>query len=702
MNDANTQQCYETGGFRIDPVQRVLLGPDGTRVPLSSRAFELLLFFLRHPGELLEKDRLMAAVWPNTVVEENNLNQCAGAIRKALGESRGDHRFLVTEPGRGYRFVAAVRTGAVGTAAPPLIEPARRGVWRHRAVPAAVLVAFIVLVSIVVRVRQQPARILDRSIAVLPFENRSEARENGYLALGIQDEILTLLTRIGDLRVIPRASTARYAGSSTTAPDIAAELGVPYLLSGSVQRAGDLIRVNVTLIDARNDRHLWASSYERSSREIFAVESEVAHDVATVLQARLTAAERSSIAQPPTANAAAYDFYLRAKAFAERTTRTEAEIHEAIAAYEEAVRLDPGFAIGWAQLSRRHANLYSLGYDRSNERREAAQRALERALGLRPDLSETRTASAYLQFVVTGDLQGAASAFRALEIQYPRSPDARAGMAQILGELGQQDRSDDYAHRTLALDPLNPYRHALICQEFLSARELEAADRTCAHALELLPGDAGILTLQASILQARGELAQSRELLRPLTPAPGDWRTVRAMSRQLLLDRDSAAAVTLLATHLANSEALGSRLGVVRRWLADAQRLASDAIAARQSYGVAAEELSQELSKQPENPLLIAELAIVQARLGNRGVAVGLLRNCEAFAARARRDWLIAECALAGIQVDLAGGAPAQVVARLARAAKLHGELPPLTPALLRADPDFDGLRGRRDFQALL
>lgn len=693
MEPTQEAQVLEIGEFRVDAQQRVLLAADGTRVPLSSRAFELLLFFARHPGELLDKDRLMKAAWPNTVVEENNLNQNIGAIRKALGETPGQPRFLVNEPGRGYRFVAAV---TVAGASPPA-APKRRWPWVVVLAGALVLVAAALWMS-----RQRAAPVTDRSIAVLPFENRSAARENGYLALGIQDEILTLLTRIGSLRVVPRTSTVKFSDAAIPATDIGRELGVAYLLQGSVQRAGERIRVNVTLIDTRLDRHQWASSYDSNANEIFAVESQVARDVALVLQARLTAEEQKAIAAAPTNVPAAYDAYLRAKAFAERTTRTEAEIHQAIEAYEQAVRLDPDFAAAWSQLSRRNANLYSLSYDRSVDRREAARQALAQTESLAPGRMETLAARGYFKFVVEADLEGSLRVFKELEARYPDNADPLAGIAQVLRELGQQDASDEYSRRTLARDRRNPYRHAIICQDFLTAREFEVAEKTCARALELLPGDIGIIALQATIHQARGELDQSRALLRTLVPAPGDWRSLRVMSRQMLLDRDYPAAVGLLTRYLEDAGALGTRSGFVRRWLGDAQRLAGSKAEALDSYQRAAQDLEAELARQRENPLLTAELAIVQARRGERGAASELAQRCAELAARGRRDSMAAECALAAIQVELATGAPADAVQRLKAASTLRGELPPLTPALLRLDPEFDALRARKDFQSLM
>lgn len=694
MDADEAAQHYETGGFRVDATQRLLLAADGTRIALSSRAFDLLLQFLRHPGELLSKDQLMAAVWPNTVVEENNLNQCIGALRKALGESAGEHRFLVNEPGRGYRFVAPVRVPGHQTLPASRRESRRR--W-----PVAAGLALLVVAAALALWSRAPAPITDRSIAVLPFENRSAESENEYLALGIQDEILTLLTRVGDLRVISRNSTQRYAGTVATAREIGRELGVAYLLAGSVQRSGDRVRVNVTLLDAAGDRHLWASTYERGASEVFAVESEVALAVAQALQARLTDEEHRVITRPPSANPAAYDAYLRARAFAERTTRTESEIRAAIAAFEEAVQLDPGFAIAWAQLSRRHANFYSLGYDRSAGRRDAAKDALANATRLRPDLIETQVARGYFLYVVEGDLESAESAFRELESRNAASPDVAGGLAQIARELGQMDRSNDYARRILALDPLNPYRHSVVCQDYAMARELDLAVQTCNRALALLPGDLGLLAIQANIQQARGMLDQSHGLLRSLAPAAGDWRTLRVMSRQFLLDRQPRSAVALLEKYLGNADALGTRRGMVRRWLGDALRLAGDAAAARATYATAGLELERELTRQPENSLLLAELAIVQARLGRQDAAEKLADSCTALAERARREAFVAACVLAKIQVALARQASTEVSVLLKEAITLRGEFPPLTPALVRLDPEFDDQRERVDFRSL-
>lgn len=531
------------------------------------------------------------------------------------------------------------------------------------------------------------------SIAVLPFENRSAAAADAYLAPGIQDELTTLLARVGPLRVTSRNSTERYAGAPLASRRVGRELGVDYLLTGAVQRAGDALRIDVALLDAAADRRVWESRFERGARDVFAVESEVAQAVAEALQGRrLTAAERSAVLNPPTADAGAYDAYLRARSASERNARNEADILAIIAAYEEAVRLDPRFESAWAQLSRRQSSFYSLGFDRTPARRDAARAALENAERLAPAAVDAQAARAYYLFVVEEDLEGAERAVLALEKRFPTSPDIATGLSQIARELGQIDRSTEYARRAIGLDPLNPFRRFQLCQDYLTSREFVLAVQTCDAARDLLPGDTGIRALSATIRQARGDLVPARALLRGLEPAPGDWRTLRVVSRQLVLEREPAAAAALLRRYLAAPEAFGTRRGVVRRWLADAERQAGDA-AARASYEAARAELAAELERQPGNPLFLGELAIVRARLGDRAPALELAQRCAQLAHASRRTGYIGDCGLARIQVALATHADAELPTLLEEALGQRGSLPPLTVALLRADPDFDAHR---------
>jgi len=303
---------------------------------------------------------------------------------------------------------------------------------------------------------------------------------------------------------------------------------------------------------------------------------------------------------------------------------------------------------------------------------------------------------------VEGDLAGSEQIFRELESRAPQSADAAAGLSQITRELGQMDRSADYARRTLALDPMNPYRHAIVCADYITMGDLDLAGQACERAFALLPGDTGVRALLATIHQARGDLDAARGVLRDLAPAPGDWRSLRVLDRQSLLERKPADAEALLSKYLEQPASLGTRRGVVRRWLGDAQRLGGDPSAARATYALALIEVENELERQPANPVLMAEHAILRGRQGLIEAGMRLIPRCLDLAQNPRRNTLMAECEIARIQVELAAGDPARAVASLKQAMTMRGALPPVTKALLRLDPEYDALRARPDFQELL
>jgi TolB-like protein len=241
----------EFGGFRLDPARRVLQRQDGAAVELTVKVFDTLLCLVEHAGELVEKPALMRAVWPNVVVEENNLNQNISILRRVLGEGAGEHRFIVTVPGRGFRFVATV------TAGPPAD-------------------------------RSQAASSQAPRIAILPFENLSPDPGNAFFTDGLHDEILsTLAQRAPGLEVISRTTMMRYRTNPASARLIATELGANYLMEGTVRREDDEVRVTLRLIDARNDRQIWSRQYDRTLRSALMLQSEVAADVAGQLATRL-------------------------------------------------------------------------------------------------------------------------------------------------------------------------------------------------------------------------------------------------------------------------------------------------------------------------------------------------------------------------------------------------------------------------------
>ncbi|PYK39561.1 MAG: hypothetical protein DME60_09625, partial [Verrucomicrobia bacterium] len=239
----------------------------------------------------------------------------------------------------------------------------------------------------------------EKSIAVLSFENRSEDKANDYLAEGIQDEILTRLSKIADLKVISRTSTQHYKSAPENLSDVAKQLGVAHILEGSVQKSGDAVRVNVQLIKAANDSHLWADTFDRKLTDIFSVESEVAKAIADQLRAKLTGREEQVIAAKPTDNPEAYDAYLRGLAYTLKTGNTTANSLGAQKYLNKAVRLDPKFALSWALLSYVDARAYiSVSLQPTVALREEARQAAETALTLQPNLGEAVLAKGYYHY----------------------------------------------------------------------------------------------------------------------------------------------------------------------------------------------------------------------------------------------------------------------------------------------------------------
>ena len=291
---------------------------------------------------------------------------------------------------------------------------------------------------------------------MLPFENLSEDKANAYFAEGIQDEILTRLSKIADLKVISRTSTQHYKSAPENLPEIARQLGVAHILEGSVQKSGDAVRVNVQLIKAANDSHLWADTFDRKLTDIFSVESEVAKAIADQLRAKLTGQEEQVIAAKPTDNPEAYDAYLRGLAYTLKTAITPANSLAAQKYLREAVRLDPKFALGWALLS----VVDSRGYLTQTLQptvalREEARQAAETALTLQPNLGEAILAKGYYYFACLKDYDTAVRYFEQARQFLPNSSRIPESLAYVVGRRGQWDRSESYYNEAERLDPRN-------------------------------------------------------------------------------------------------------------------------------------------------------------------------------------------------------------------------------------------------------
>ena len=590
------------------------------------------------------------------------------------------------------------------------------------AIPKSALSAVAILLVIAIAIagflfwqRGKPKRsattavIPEKSIAVMPFENLSRDPDNAYFADGIQDEILTRLSKIADLKVISRTSTQYYKSAPENLPEIAKLLGVAHILEGSVQKSGDAVRVNVQLIKAANDSHLWADTFDRKLTDIFSVESDVAKAIADQLRAKLTGQEERVIAAKPTDNTESYDAYLRGLAYALKTGNTPANYLGAQKYLREAVQLDPKFALAWAWLSYVDAVGYiTLNLQPTVALREEARQAAETALTLQPNLGEAVLAKGHYHYACLKDYDNAVRYFEQARQLLPNSSRIPEVLAYVARRRGQWDQSELYFNEAERLDPRNV---SLLTQHALSykiLRRLPEALRKFDQVLNITPDDVDALAQKASIAQAEGDLPRAAAILAPLRPGADLTQALETQVYQTILERQPEALISRLKEILTKPDpALGFYNGELRFWLGWAQDVAGDAAAAQESWRRARSELEPLLKEQPDNSRLIGHLALINSGLREKAAAFALVKRYMA-AFPLEKD-------------QLSGARPIEILARVAaRMGELDRAIPalekllsipdqgalaentPITPALLRLDPMFDPLRNDPRFQKLV
>jgi len=464
----------------------------------------------------------------------------------------------------------------------------------------------------------------EKSIAVLPFANLSEDKSNAYFTDGIQDEILTRLSKIADLKVISRTSTQRYRNTAQSSSEIAHQLGVANLLEGSVQKTNGRVRINVQLIETATDSHLWAETFDRQPVDIFSVETEVAKTIADRLQAKLTGQEEQVIAAKPTDNAEAYDAYLRGLAYTLKTGNSPANTLSAQKYLREAVRLDPKFARGWALLSYVDALGYlTLSLQPTIALREEARQAAETALSLQPNLGEAIVAKGYYHYACLKDYDNAVRYFEQARQFLPNSSQIPESLAYVARRRGQWDQSDSYFNEAERLDPRNVELFTQHAQSYMIVRRFPEALRKFDQVLNIIPDDVDTLAEKAAIAQAQGNLPEAAAILAPLHPDADDTGVVEIQAYQAILERRPAQIIPRLKEMLAKPDpALGYNIGELRFWLGWAQKIAGDNAAARESWQQARTELETFLTEQPDNYLLIGDLALTNMSLGDKAAAV--------------------------------------------------------------------------------
>ena len=442
-------RIYAFGDFRLDAAKRVLLDRDGIPIALTPKVYDTLAYLVQHAGALLDKEELLRAVWPDTVIEENNLTQNISQLRRVLGEGRGDHRYIATVPGRGYEFVAKVRSAAGDVGGVPLTA--------------------------------KP------SIVVLPFVNVSADPELDYFCDGLAEELINRLSKLRRLRVLARTSAFYFKRKQVDISEIAQKLNVGTVLEGSVRKSRNRIRIGAQLINAADGCQLWSERYDREieMRDIFEVQEEITLSVVQALSGSLGGGEQSALLRHHTADLQAQELYLKGRFHLFRMTPSGIEL--GLSYFRKAIERDPSDAV--AQVGLAHAyRMFALTLERApNEVLPKAKHAAEEAVRLDSNLAEAHAVLAFNTFWHEWLWDVAEKHFRrALELN-PESADTRWMYAHFLSNTGHHEEALAQSERARELDPLSGLINALQGQFLLHAGRIDQSIARLREAIELDP-----------------------------------------------------------------------------------------------------------------------------------------------------------------------------------------------------------------------
>src|SRR6266581_4751218 len=548
---------------------------------------------------------------------------------------------------------------------------------------------------------------IDKSVAVLPFQNLSSDPENAYFADGIQEEVLTRLAKIADLKVISRASTQQYQNKPGNLAEIAKQLGVANILEGSVQKAADQVRVNVHLVNVQTGSQLWAETYDRKLSDIFVIESEIAKGIVESLQAKLTGREEQALAATPTNNPQAYDAYLRGLAFEARSNYSNDALFKAIDFYDLAVRLDQNFALAWARLSGAHALLYFNRGDSTAARRDAAREALENARKLQPDSPETLLFLGYYQYWVLRDYGMAKATFGRVSKMLPGNSEVLYALAAIARSEGHWEESIAYWERGLALNPRNTALLTEVAFTYAALRQFPKAEKLYDRALNILPNELSLMALKASIYQAEGNLQESAKLLAQVNAETNSDVAIRIKLAQLRLERNQTEATRWVQARQDRLRLVsGIDKGSKQLGNALVHRVAGDTTQAKAFAEQARNTLEPLRKEQPDNAFVAAALAVAYAMLDEKESALNEAQRAITLSP-SNKDRLSGPAFEENLAlVEMITGENTRAIATLTRLLQtpyggwLYSPTP-ITPALLRLDPIWDPLRADPAFQKL-
>ncbi len=530
-------------------------------------------------------------------------------------------------------FAERVKRLLSGGAAPAIAVSNAKPVRRSRA-----LIATLVLVAVATATglyifsprfgwrTASSAFALEKSIAVLPFENRSEDRANAYFADGIQDEILTRLSKIADLKVISRTSTQHYKSAPENLPEIARQLGVAHILEGSVQRTGGKVRVSAQLIDARTDAHSWAEEYDRPLGDVFAIQSEIAKAIADQLQAKLSPSEKAAIEKPATTDLAAYDLYLRAQALfaaSSNPIQGRANLTQAASFLDEAVVRDPRFFQAWCLLARVHGNIYNDGYERTPARFDLANTAVQSALRLQPDSGEAHLALADYYYHVVSDYEHARAELANAKRTLPNSTRLFEYTGYIDRRQGRWEEATHNFERFLELDPGNYFTLLNMALAYQWQRRYADEVRIYGRMLKVVPGDPMTRMYRAQVaLNWQADIKPYEIMLAVLLAEDPSVAPEADDPFYALCERTAVAAARVLRNHprdgVENHKVNYPHAyweGVVARWQGDLGK-------AQVAFTAARAKVEKIVEKQPDFAGALSLLGMIDAGLGRKEEAL--------------------------------------------------------------------------------
>jgi TolB-like protein/Tfp pilus assembly protein PilF len=550
--------------------------------------------------------------------------------------------------------------------------------------------------------------IPDKSVAVLPFENLSADPENAYFVEGIQDEILTRLAKVSALKVISRTSTMRYASRPDNLREIVQQLGVANILEGSVQRAAGSVRINVQLIEAQKDSHLWAESYDRDIKNIFSVESEVAQNVADALKATLLPAESVRIASVPTKNPAAYDLFLKGQYFFGQlqTSATKDPVADGKTAtdmYRRAVAADPDFALAYARLSYLQSYLHWYGVDHGSAVIEEARAAAEKALALQPDLPEAHLAMGYFHYWCHRDYAAALREYGIARAALPNDAEVIAAIGYVHRRQGIASRGIPEMQQASVLDPRDPLLPREIANSFTALRRYAEADVSYARSLAIFPGDVEAQEQRAASMMFMGDMAGAARILAGIpadTDPQGSASLLRYKMAMIMRKPDEALAAIAHSPNwlMTRWEHSLAPLSLLR---GEALTLKGDADPARSAFLEAEQQLQGLLDKPHEVADAQSYLGLVYAGLGQKEAALKA-GHAAVDLLPMSRDVIVGAFHLERLaQVEAQVGETQSAIEHLEELmSSSAGEV--VSIATLRIDPAWDLIREDPRFKALL